>query len=186
MGFFLCVLKVLSLLLKKQCMGYNCIHMADAGGGGGAKWDAFEIGFAVILILGILANLGGGFTKSSTTTPKKETTVTKPKENCGLTIARPHSLERVGSFVTLIGSVGTCNWQTQNNVALYAQITDFYGKPISAYTQVLITGTNGATAQFDTAIELTQQPATNKGYLLLLPAVQPQTPINIRIPLTFS
>lgn len=167
--------------------------MADAPSGG-SSWEPFEIVLVVILVIGLLMHLEG--TKTTTTPPKKTTTApviqqTPPENNCGLTISRPHSLEKVTNFVTLMGATNGCNWNPKDGVALYAQLVDAHGMPVSAYTAVPVKTTSDpslggqpVSSIFDTSIYLTQTPVGGIGYLILIPASGNQS-ITSRIPLKF-
>ena len=162
--------------------------MADdkGGGGGGTKWEPFEIVVIIILAIGLLTNLKQG---PETTTPApKPAVVSKAPEPdaCGLSISRPHSLEKVTSFVTLIGSTDGCTWTSTPSVALYAQVIDSRGKPVSAYTTVPVVSSGVGTAYFDTTIPLNDTPVSGTGYLILIPAKSSgYESITSRIPLKF-
>jgi hypothetical protein len=83
--------------------------------------------------------------------------------------------------------VGTCNWLALDGTALYAQVIDSKGIPISSYTTVPA-GTlavDGSTP-FVASIPFTTQPMTSKGYLILIPATQIDSTSTVRIPLTFK
>jgi hypothetical protein len=163
--------------------------MADAPSGGGSKWEPFEIILLILLAIGLLSRLQ---TKPAPTasTPKSATVSkapTTPHEVCGLTTTRPHALEKVSSFVTLAGTVSGCNWVATESVALYAQVIDSRGMPVSAYTTVAPVAANGAIVSFNTTITLTTSPTKGTGYLILIPANdQSDHTINARIPITFS
>lgn len=169
----------------------------DKGGGGGSSWEPFEIIIVILLIVALLSRLSGGtpVTTQEQQTPKPKV-VTTPKPDpamCGLTIARPHTLERVANFVTLIGSTQGCNWPMgSDGVALYAQVIDARGMPVSAYTTVVPTTTDlptvgGSTSvHFDTSIQFIDAPATATGYIILIPATNPSDQsLTIRIPIKF-
>lgn len=163
--------------------------MADAPSGGGT-WEPFEIIIVVILLIGLLSRLdtSSDTKKAPTTTkPKAEVVSKAPDPNaCGLTLSRPHSLEKPTTVVTLIGSTAGCNWTSTSDVALYAQVVDARGMPVSAYTTVPVASSGVNTAYFDTSISLTDIPAKGTGYLILIPATtDPTHPISVRIPLKF-
>jgi hypothetical protein len=162
----------------------------DKGGGGGSSWGALEIGLVLVLVIGFLTQLQNGFKPSGTIEPaKKQEVVSAPlnQDTCGLTINRPHSLEKVTTFVTLSGSVDGCQWRPTDRVALYAQVIDSYGRPVSEYTTVPALERQYDEAVFNASIYLNTQPTTTKGFVILAPAqtITQQTP-NYRIPITFS
>lgn len=165
--------------------------MADApkSGGGISEWGTFEIVLVVLLAIGLLSRLGGGPVTPGNTTPTAVKAPDTSKANCGLVIARPHSLERVDSFVTLLGTVGSCNWLVYDNIALNAQVIDVKGLPISAYVAVPANSKNtDGTVSFNASIRLTTIPATKTGYLILIPSshTDDTTVQSVRIPLTFT
>ncbi len=166
--------------------------MADAPSGGGSGWGAFEIALLVLLVIGLLSRLNGDPIAVDTSTPAKTQTIESVQDDttarCGLLVSRPHSLESVNGFVALMGTVGTCNWVVDNGTALYAQVIDFKGVPVSSYTAVSagIAAIDG-TAPFTASIPFTVTPTTTKGYIILLPAKQVTSDaVTIRIPLTFQ
>lgn len=166
-------------------------YMADdKGGGGGSSWGAFEIILVIVLAVGFLTQFQNGFKSPSATptTPKKETVAKiETKEPCGLTVARPHSLEKITSFVTLAGKVAGCEWHATETVALYAQLVDSYGRPVSAYTTVPSIRYVRDSAEFSTSIYLNTNPTTSTGFLLLIPTRNTgQQTATYRIPITFS
>ncbi len=169
--------------------------MADAPSGGG-KWETFEIVIVIILIGGILMKLTGASvtstTTSSDTTAPKPVVQTKPTptphEACGLTTTSPASLAKVASSVTVAGTITGCNWVPNDDIALYAQVVDAYGKPISEYTPIQALSLQGASVPFSTTVELNSIPMTKStGYLILVPATPTTgTSVSARIPLTLS
>lgn len=161
--------------------------MADAPGG--SSWGPLEIILALVLAVGLLTQIQNGFKTPVATTPSKQTIETPTDvQPCGLSINRPHSLEKVTTFVTLIGQTTGCEWRSTPTVALYAQIIDSYGRPLSAYTAVApSTYTREEAASFAVSIPLTTTATTTKGYLLLVSAKNSaQRTVSYRVPLTFS
>lgn len=162
--------------------------MADAPSGG-SSWGAFEIILVLILAIGFLTQLQNGFKSPAAQTPIKDTTTSTPAQlPCGLSINRPHSLEKVTTFVTLIGQTSGCEWRATDTVTLYAQVIDTYGRPVSAYTTIPRTGdVLQETIPFTVSIPLNTTPTTTKGFLLLVPARNTaQHTASYRIPITFS
>ena len=132
--------------------------MADAPSGG-SSWGTFEIILVAVLAIGFMTQLQNGFKDSNTPTPTKQTVSTPAQSPCGLSVARPHSLEKVTTFVTLIGETAGCQWPSTESVALYAQVIDSYGRPVSAYRTVPRTGDiTQSTASFAHSIALTVTP----------------------------
>lgn len=162
--------------------------MADAPSGG-SSWGTLEIVLVAILAIGFLTQLQNGFKSTpETTTPSKADPVTSVVEKpCGLVISRPSLSEKVGSFVSVTGRVEGCEWHATESVALYAQVIDSAGRPLSAYTPVAPLNGQYEVASFDTTVALTAVPTTTKGFLIFAPArnVGSQTTSH-RIPLTFS
>jgi hypothetical protein len=160
----------------------------DKGGGGGKGWEPFEMVLVILLAAGLLTQFQNGSSSTKKATPVvKKTEVTTPKvaESCGLTVTSPHALEKVASFVTLSGTTNGCNWPATDAIALYAQVIDAYGKPVSAYTPVSGVSSNGTTTIFNTTINLTSKP-TGKGFVILVPATTvSEQSITTRIPITF-
>jgi hypothetical protein len=161
--------------------------MADAPSGGGSSWGPFEVLLILLLAIGLLSNISGKSNTLSTTNPKNENihTVDTSANRCGLSVTAPLSLERVYGSVRLSGSVNGCNWKPDGNTALFAQVINGAGVPVSDFTPVINNGTNFINTSFDTTIYLNTNPS-GTGYLILIPAIQdPNRPITVRIPLRF-
>jgi hypothetical protein len=161
--------------------------MADAPSG--SSWGPLEIILALVLAIGLLTQIQNGFKTPVATTSSPQTIETPTEaQPCGLSINRPHSLERVTTFVTLIGETTGCDWRSSDTVALYAQVIDAYGRPVSSYVTVSRAGDMRTdTVSFATSIPLTAVPTTTKGFLLLVSAKNSaQRTVSYRIPLTFS
>lgn len=161
--------------------------MADAAGGGGSTWEALEIIIVILLAIGLLSQLSGkpiaSLGGSSATVTQSDTT-TPAQPSCGLVVSRPHSLESVQGFVTLIGRTEGCEWVSTERVALYAQIVDARGKPVSEYTTVAPVSFDFNGAAFNTTIGITATPAKGNGYLILISPSSSST--TYRIPLRFQ
>jgi hypothetical protein len=168
--------------------------MADAPTGG-SGWTAVEIIVVIILVIALLSQLTGKKitpvispnSSTQTTTPAADTDAAIPA--CGITIERPKPLESVKGFVTLIGNTTGCGWEVKNAVALYAQVVDSRGKPVSVYTPIPATliDANGL-ATFSSTIRLTAVPNAGTGTLILVPTVPApsETQQTLRIPIQFK
>lgn len=166
--------------------------MADApSSGGGSSWGAFEVILALLLAVALLSNIGNNTTKDSTkpttTTPKK-TTVSKIDDSanrCGLAVTAPLSLQKVSGSVRLSGVITGCNWKPSENTALFAQVINGAGVPVSEFIAVQNNNTDLINTAFDTNIEITGN-QTGTGYLILIPATPvADKSITVRIPLQF-
>ncbi len=164
--------------------------MADDKGGSSKTWEPFEVVLVLLLAIGLLSKIQTKTTGQTTTSSEKtKTTVVNktPDTSCGLTILHPHSLEKIHTEVPLSGSTVGCNWKSTDTIALYAQVIDANGKPVSDYVTVVPTEVVGDTTSFDTTIYLFDQPSSGKGYIILIPAVPSgDHSITYRIPVTFS
>lgn len=162
--------------------------MADAPSGG--KWEPFEIAVVVILLGGLLMRLTGTLPKTNTPSSESSTTTTTQTQageqhTCGLSIARPHSLEKVTSSVTLNGNLTGCNWYPKDGIALYAQVVDARGTPVSDYTAVAASDLSD-TPSFMTMLPITGTPKKGTGYVILVAAKNTQArTITARIPIKF-
>ena len=165
--------------------------MADApSGGGGGGWGTFEIILGLLLATALLANIGnkGKVYKPLEITDAPKQTVSKPDTSanrCGLSITARLSLQNVSQSVRLVGSVNGCNWKTDGTTALFAQVVNGGGAPISEFVTVPSNGADIFNSAFDTMIPLYGNP-TGTGYLILVPATQEEgKSITVRIPLHF-
>ncbi len=173
--------------------------MADdkGGGSGGSAWSALEIGLVVLLLMGVVDHFSGNKlqsddTASSSTTVSQQTQqeTEDPQARCGLTLTRPLDGAKVGVPIELSGSVGSCNWRATSSVALYAQVIDSSGKSLTEYLTIPPSSAvtpETAEVSFSERIALLSIPKTTKGYLILVPAVPPETAVSlsVRIPITF-
>lgn len=165
--------------------------MADdkGGGGGGWEWGALEIVLAVLLVIGVLDRITG--TKSSTisATPVAPVVQEDPSIRCGLSLEAPKPNEKSRAFITVRGTVGSCNWKATASTALYAQVVDAKGKSVTHYLAIppLSFDQGSDTVAFDQVISFTATPAKGIGYLILVPALSPATDrsVSARIPLAF-
>ncbi len=163
--------------------------MADAGGG--SSWEPFEIALVVLLVAGLLMRLTTGkplFDSGETTPSTAQTAITAPTpaDTCGLTIAQPHALEKVRSFITVSGTTQGCQWPSTQTVALYAQAVDAQGRPISSYTAIPPTDMIDGKTYFNTTVVLNDITKTTKGYLILVSTkLDRERSVTARIPLTF-
>ena len=165
--------------------------MADAPApSGGSGWGTFEIILGLLLATALLGNIGnkGKVYKPLEVTDTPKQTVTKPDTSvnrCGLSITAPLSLQNVSRSVRLTGSVNGCNWKVTGTTALFAQVVNGGGAPISEFITVPVNESDVFTNAFDTTIALSGTP-TGTGYLILIPAVQEEgKSITVRIPLHF-
>lgn len=162
--------------------------MADAPSG--SSWGALEIILVVVLVIGFFTQLQNGFTDPNTvdSSKSKETiSSTTPEPVCGLTVSRPRSLEKITTFVTLTGQVSDCQWKATETVALYAQVIDSTGRPLSEYTAVAPQQLMYGQASFAATIYLNRQSTTTKGFVILAPAQNyGEETASYRIPVTFS
>jgi hypothetical protein len=162
------------------------IYMADAPSGGGG-WSALEIILVIVLAIGFMTQLQNGFTSTPDTAQpvSKDTSTQVEGDTCGLVLSRPHSLEKVTSFVSLTGRIEGCAWVPTETVAMYAQVIDSRGKTLSPYVTVPPINKQYESAYVDATIPLTTQPATSKGFLILVPAQTQGQTNTLRIPITF-
>ncbi len=163
--------------------------MADAPSGGGSNWGAFEVILALLLGVALLSNIGGKNTpKTATDTTAKKESVSKLDDSanrCGLAITAPLSLQKVSGSVRLSGVTTGCNWKPDGTTALFAQVINGAGVPVSEFVSVQNNGTNSINTAFDTTITITGNPS-GTGYLILIPATPVvEKAITVRIPLQF-
>jgi hypothetical protein len=163
--------------------------MADAPSGGGSSWGAFEVILALVLGIGLLSAISnkGQVTPLIKDTPKKETVskVDDSTNRCGLAITSPLSSQKVSDSVRLSGVVSGCNWIADGSTALFAQLINGAGMPVSDFITVTNNGSDIINTAFDTTININGSP-TGTGYLILIPAKQKEgKSISVRIPLQF-
>jgi hypothetical protein len=160
--------------------------MADAPSGG-SNWGTFEVILGLLLAIGLLSNISGKPITPVTETRKTQEVnkVSDSEKSCGLSITSPLSLQKVSVSFRLSGSVNGCSWKADGRTALFAQVVNASGKPISNFVRVESVGDNFLNTNFDTEIFLNES-AKGTGYVILIPAIQnPDKPITVRIPLTF-
>lgn len=152
------------------------------------QWGPLEIILVLVLVLGILGAVNGKKQPAfaPTTDGQSLSTLSEKDKRCGLSLSTPKSLERVKDTVRLSGSVSGCKWKIDGTTALYAQIVNGGGAPVSAFTTVSVLTTDTARSFFDTAISLENAPTSGTGYLILIPAVADSDAVTVRIPLRFT
>lgn len=165
--------------------------MADdkSSGGGGWQWNALEIIIVLVLVIGLVEKIDGNKAAAPTsTTSATITNRTITGSTCGLTLLQPVPLQKVVGAAPLVGNVAGCDWEPTDQVALYAQLVDSHGTPVSSYMPVPATDRVGDSATFSSTIVFSRTPAHGTGYLILVPAMQPDTvsdTITARLPITF-
>ncbi len=152
------------------------------------KWGPFEIILGLVLVIGILNAIGKnpGVAPVGTPTDTQKTVQLSEKDKwCGLSITTPLSKEIVSTNVRVSGSIQGCKWQPNGTTALYAQVINKKGEPVSSFVTVPITAQSATASFFDTTIDLVGV-APGSGTLILIPATpQKETSISVRIPLQF-
>ncbi|MCC6199118.1 hypothetical protein IT401_02815 [Candidatus Nomurabacteria bacterium] len=171
----------------------------DKGGSGGSGWGVLEIGLVVLLIMGVLNQFSGKGSSSDNMTSgdssaaglsQVQPITEDPQARCGLSLTRPVDGTKVNVPIVLEGTVGSCNWRATESTALYAQVIDTNGKSLTEYLAVPPSAAVTADAveiPFSERIALLSIPKTSKGYLILVPAIPPDssTSLSLRIPVTF-
>lgn len=166
--------------------------MADdkGGGGGGSSWGTLEIIVGIILLIGLLDRISGGISGSLGQGSKTTVTTEQTSEKmCGLTIYAPVEGQKVSRDVSVEGIAGTCNWKVANGIALFAQVIDAKGAPLSDYTPIRSQDKDPrGKIQFSEMVPIVEIPKTKTGYLILVPAEQSRTryTISVRIPISFQ
>lgn len=161
--------------------------MADDKGGGGSSWGAFEIVLGIILLIGLLDRLSNrfpGIIKQSSSTD----TVGYADASCGLSVTTPTANQTVGRDVSITGISGTCNWEPLGAIALFAQVVDARGNPLSQYTPIQVDGDMSALGkvEFSGTVAVTDIAKTKTGYVFLVPAQQTsEESVSVRIPVKF-
>lgn len=159
--------------------------MADAkpSGGDGGGSNGWEWIIVIILAMALIAQFTGKPIKPILGTDEQQ----KEDIFCGLSLARPKPLEKVGSFVTVSGTVAGCQWVTQDGVAMYAQVVDSRGKPVSKYTTIPAVLAEGYSS-FSASVPITAKPSSGTGTLILIPAtaINVEHQVTARIPLQFK
>lgn len=163
---------------------------APASGGGGSSWGPFEIILVLLLVIAIMSHLSKGSTTAPAPTAPKKATVLAPIDDsanrCGLSITAPLSSQKVYGNVRLTGSVNGCNWRPNGETALYAQVINGAGVPVSDFVAVQSSGVSLTNTAFDTTIYFNTNPANGTGYIILIPAVNEGTKsITVRVPIRF-
>ncbi len=162
--------------------------MAESSGGD-SNWGVLEVSIVLILAITLLSNIGN---KDKPYRPfevnenqNQELVDSKNTNSCGLSISSPLSLQKVSTSVNLSGITSGCNWKNDGNTLLFAQIVNAGGVPISDYVSVQNISTNPTTNYFSTDIQI-KTPSSGTGYLILVPAIQTEKPVTVKIPLKLS
>ncbi len=181
--------------------------MADAAPSGGGGWTAIEIIIVLILAIAVLSRIRG-VSPSIINEPKVPTTASKRNDpylspyvspateaptttldprGCGITVLRPKPLEKVSGFVRVTGTVSGCEWETTETVAVYAQVIDSRGRPVSDYVAIPVEGRMLDSTTFSGTVELRDPNITGTGTLILLSATTNSDNIQAtaRIPIKF-
>jgi len=163
----------------------------EKGGGGGSEWTALEIVLVLILAIALIQQLSGKRlfpVVTENTSKQEETSYEYDSSNfCGLSVFRPKPMEKVTTFVTLAGETNGCNWPSTPQVALYAQVVDSKGKPVSGYLTIPPISYTEYNAEFSTIITLNSKPAKGIGYLILVPSKSSSAgTASARIPVQFT
>ncbi len=153
------------------------------------NWGPLEIILVLVLALAVLGAIGNKDNKQALA-PNIEnqslSSLSEKDKRCGLTLTTPKSLERVSTNIHVSGSVSGCKWKVDGETALYAQVVNGGGAPVSAFTTVPVTETTTTRSTFDTVITLDPStPSSGTGYLILIPAVADSDAITVRIPVRF-
>lgn len=160
--------------------------MADDKGGG-SSWGAFEIVLGIILLIGLLDRISTripGIVKDSST----RESVGYADASCGLSVTTPVSQQTIGRDVAIKGISGTCNWEPLGTIALFAQVVDAKGSPLSSYTPISVVGDMSALGkvEFSGTVAVTDISKTKTGYVFLVPAQQAsEESVSVRIPIKF-
>lgn len=163
--------------------------MADAPSSGGSDWGVFEIALGVLLLIALLSNIGnkGKPYKPLEITEEKTTEIAPIDDSanrCGLSIKTPLSFEKVSTAVHVSGLVSGCNWEPDGQTALFAQVINGGGVPISDFVAIQNNNTDVINVSFDTAVVLNSTAKSGTAYLLLMPAKKVvDKNITVRIPI---
>lgn len=133
--------------------------MADApAAGGGNGWGALEIILAIVLAIGLITTLTGNpinpVTGSSST--KKTATTKSSSSSCGLVITNPTSKQKVGTIITVNGTINKC--LALNVVvpsAVVVHVVDSNGSIISAYSTISVSKSLFGYGTFTGTVQLT-------------------------------
>ncbi len=165
--------------------------MAEDKGSGGSSWGTFEVVLVILLVAGVLGRLQGK-PFGAIDNPKEESVTQNfsenQKNNCGLNIINPKSFEKITSSFIIEGYTFGCDWVSSENVALYLQVVDSKGLPVSNYTTIVPSSFDQSTlgANFSTIINLNTKANPGTGYVILLPMKNDdKNTITHRIPVNF-
>lgn len=161
--------------------------------------DPIVIIVVVLLALTLLANLFPSQDTAGTSTQsnnaKDTVTETPAPSECGLAVFAPKGLQVITTTVPVSGTVGACQWLPVNGVALYAQVIDSAGKPLSDLRPIpageRVAGVSGSTPdgiqEFNAVINLSMFPTTKTGFVVLThPDLARTPPKTVRIPIQFK
>lgn len=152
--------------------------MAEEKKSAGGFWGPFEVLVIILLVIGFISKFSSPNNGEETTKESAEKSVIKGSgpqvvsnnSLCGLTIARPKPLEVVNGKVVLSGKTEGCDWASTTDVALFAQVIDNKGVPLSSYTTIAPSSQDDQATYFYNEITLSETPKTTMGYLILVPA----------------
>jgi hypothetical protein len=163
--------------------------MADAKPTGGGGFETFEIIVGIILLLAVINTLMGGNRSGTVSNPSTKTdTTTNSTKNCGLSVTSPKSGSTIGTTFNLTGKTDGCNWASTSETALFVQVIDGKGKPVSEFIKIPpLNFEENKPVIFNSTIGINATPAKGTGYVILIPAQDnPNNPITYRIPVKFK
>lgn len=150
------------------------------------EWGPLEIILVLVLAIALLTNIGAknSVTQKTQTQPNTTALLSDKEKRCGLTVESPVSLEKVAGTIHVAGVVSGCKWNIEGGTALYAQVVDGAGVPVSTFTAVPVGVTTNEITTFNTDISLTKT-SKKTGYLILIPAASTKENVSVRIPIRF-
>ncbi len=148
-------------------------------------WGPLEIVLVLVLAIALLTNIGTKNTIQNGSVSQNQNALLSEKDKrCGLTVQSPVSLEKVAGAVRVAGNVSGCKWSPTDGTALYAQVVNGAGVPITAFTTVPVTSSVNGIDSFDIIIPFTTN-AKGNGYVILVPTVSTKEAVSARIPIKF-
>lgn len=148
-------------------------------------WGPLEIVLVLVLAIGVLNAIGKNTSLLSVPQDNQTVGISEKDARCGLALSVPKQNEQITQSIRVAGSVNGCKWRIQDATALFAQVIDEEGAPLSDFVSVPIISTSGSKNTFDASISLLSTPETKTGTLILIPSVQTDESITVRIPLRF-
>lgn len=149
-------------------------------------WGPFEIILVLVLVAGIFSAIGRAPTIAPTSQNQtQQVGLSDAEKRCGLSLTSPLARARVTDGVRVSGSVNGCKWNPVGEIALYAQIIDAKGAPLSDLTTIPPVAPAVVNTPFDMTVPLSSIPKTDTGTLILIPAEQRDDAITVRVPLRF-